>query len=73
MKGATDLDGQLPRRKEGGKQEISKRKELGGCQEIAEDINPLTPEPPVTAHTRLHCFKKLQLFQLHEHRLNYQL
>ena len=24
-------------------------------------INPLTPEPPVTARTRLHCFKKLQL------------
>ena len=24
-------------------------------------LNPLTPEPPVTARTRLHCFKKLQL------------
>ena len=24
-------------------------------------INPLTPELPVTARTRLHCFKKLQL------------
>ena len=24
-------------------------------------VNPLTPEPPVTARTRLHCFKKLQL------------
>ena len=24
-------------------------------------FNPLTPEPPVTACTRLHCFKKLQL------------
>ena len=22
-------------------------------------FNPLTPEPPVTARTRLHCFKKL--------------
>ena len=24
-------------------------------------VNPLTPELPVTARTRLHCFKKLQL------------
>ena len=24
-------------------------------------LNPLTPEPPVNARTRLHCFKKLQL------------
>ena len=34
--------------------------------------NPLTPEPPVTARTRLHCFKKLQLSSSREHRLNYQ-
>ena len=33
-------------------------------------INPLTP---VTARTRRHCFKKLQLSQSREHRLNYRL
>ena len=33
----------------------------------------MTPEPPITACTRLHCFKKLQLSRLCEYCLNYQL
>ena len=36
--------------------EAKKKEEIHG-----ENVNPLTPEPPVTARTRLHCFKKLQL------------
>ena len=28
---------------------------------LIKSFNPLTPEPPVTARTRFHCFKKLQL------------
>ena len=36
-------------------------------------LNPLTPDVPVSARTRLHCFKKLQLSRSHEHCLNYQL
>ena len=43
------------------------------CTCSSATINSLTPEPPVTVCKRLHCFKKLQLSQLREHRLNYQL
>ena len=42
------------------------------CQIFQCNINPLATELAITTHTRLRCFKKLQLSQLREHRLNYQ-
>ena len=38
-----------------------------------KSFNPLTPNAPISARTRLHCFKKLQLSQSCEHWFNYQL